>query len=241
MLTKTRGIVLHVVRYGDNSLISTIYTQDFGRQSFLVNAAHGPRSKNKAALLQPLFLLEMEVYYKQNREVQRIKEFRSAAPYHSIPFNIIKSTQAIFLAEVLFKILQEEESFPQLFDFLENSLLYYDSMEEGISNFHLWLLARLTEFLGILPNTEEMFPGSWFDLVKGKVVLREPAHPRRLTPEITALFVPLLTLKISDLPELAITRKQRENLTEGLLDYLHQHFESLANVRSLHVLKELFR
>ena len=48
MLATTEGIVLHTIKYGESSVIATIYTRDFGRQSYLVNAAHGKHSKNKA-------------------------------------------------------------------------------------------------------------------------------------------------------------------------------------------------
>ena len=129
MLSQTKGILLHNVKYGENSIIATIYTEKFGRQAYIVNSAKGKKAKNKASMLQPLYLLDMVVYQKQSREVQRIKEFKTYETFHSIPFNIKKSTQVIFIAEILYKLLREEESSPELFHFCENAIKYLDLFE----------------------------------------------------------------------------------------------------------------
>ena len=132
MLQKTRGIVLHSLKYGDSAIVTTIYTEAFGRISFILQGTHGRKSIIKSNLLKHLFLLEMEVDHKQGRELQRVKELKNISPYSSLPFVISKSTQAIFLAEILGKVLHEEESRPELFEFLFHSFQIFDLMEEGM-------------------------------------------------------------------------------------------------------------
>ena len=44
-LHTTRGIVLRIVKYGETSLIVTIYTELFGIQSFLVNGVRASSKK----------------------------------------------------------------------------------------------------------------------------------------------------------------------------------------------------
>src|SRR5690606_6646320 len=107
MLVTTEGIVLHFIKYGESSVIATIYTRDFGRQSYLVNAARSKKSQNTSSLLQRLFLVDMVAYQKQTRELHRIKELKSNQVYQNIPFNITKSSLAIFLAEVLYRTINE--------------------------------------------------------------------------------------------------------------------------------------
>ncbi len=189
--------------------------------------------------MQPLFLLEMEVYEKKGREVQRIKESRLAEPYLSIPFDIRKSTQTLFLAEVLYKLLQEEESNPPLYHFIENSLLCFDQMNRGTSSFHIWFLTRLTEYLGILPRIGKSDEG-WLDMKMGMVVLREPLNPPFLNPGMTGLLKSLLYMNASDLHGFKITNIQRNQLLNKLLEYIHLHFESFSHLKSLAVLKDVF-
>ena len=120
MLVSTEGIVLHFIKYGESSVIATIYTRDYGRQSYLVNAARSKKSQNKASLLQPLFLVDMIAYQKQSRELHRIKELRSHQVYQNIPFEITKSSLSIFIAEVLYKSINEQESYPEMYDFIKD-------------------------------------------------------------------------------------------------------------------------
>src|SRR5665811_125739 len=115
MLVTTEGIVLHSIKYGESSVIATIYTRDYGRQSYLINAAHGKKSKNKASLLQPLFLVDMVAYQKQTRELHRVKELKSNQVYQNLAVDISKSTTTIFLSEILYKTIHEQESYPELF------------------------------------------------------------------------------------------------------------------------------
>ncbi len=61
-LQKTRGIVLHHIKYGDSSIIATVYTETLGRKAFMVSGVHSRKSKLKQALFQPLSLLDMEVW-----------------------------------------------------------------------------------------------------------------------------------------------------------------------------------
>jgi DNA repair protein RecO (recombination protein O) len=144
MIVKTQGVVLHFIKYSESSVVATIYTKAFGRQSFLIKGLRGKKTINKANLLQPFFLVEMEVYYKENRELQKLGGLRNAWPFSSIPYDIRKSTQAIFLAEVLFRSIRECESNASLFDFLEQSIQMLDMLEDGVSDFYLNFLCHYT-------------------------------------------------------------------------------------------------
>ncbi len=241
MLATTEGIVLHFIKYGESSVITNIYTRDFGRQSYLVNAARSKKSKNKASLLQPLFLVDLVAYQKQSRELHRVKELKSNQPYQNIAFDISKSTQVIFLAEVLYKTINEQESFPEMYDFMKNALLYFDLLEEGSSNFHLFFLFRLTEYLGFLPNTAKTGFEGWFDLKKGSVVPFEPSHPLFANKELTEYLIALSALKIHQLGKFKVSRTIRDSLLIVLLDYYQLHFDNLGEIKSMRVLREVFQ
>jgi DNA repair protein RecO (recombination protein O) len=241
MLVTTEGIVLHFIKYGESSVITTIYTRDFGRQSYLINAARSKKSKNKAGLLQHLFLVNLVAYQKQNRELHRIKEIKSNHAYQNIAFDITKSTQAIFIAEILYKTISEQESYPEMFEFMQNAFLYFDLMDHGSTNFHLFFLFRLTEYLGFLPNTEKVGFEGWFDMKKGSIVPFQPPHPFYANKDVTEYLIWLSSLRINQLGEFKISAAMRESLLTVLLDYYQLHFESLSDIKSLSVLKEVFQ
>ncbi len=240
MLATTEGIVLHSIKYGESSVIATIYTRDFGRQSYLVNAARSTKSKNKAGFLQPLFLVELVAYQKQTRELHRIKELKSLNIYQNLPFDVTKSTVAIFLAEMLYKSISEQESYTELYDFIVNSLLYFDLMEKGSSNFHLWFLLRLTEYLGFLPQLRKAGFQNWFDMKKGAMVSFQPSHPFYANKEVTEALLNLAPIKMKNISEFHVTRTIRDSLLTALVDYYQLHFDNLGEIKSLKVLREVF-
>jgi DNA repair protein RecO (recombination protein O) len=240
MLVTTEGIVLHFIKYGDSSVIATIYTRSTGRQAYILNISHSRKSKVKTGILQPLFIVNMVAYQKETREVQRIKEIKNDPVYQNIPFEISKSSQALFLAEVLLKTLREQEGVPELFDFIRNSLLFLDLAEGSAANFHLWFLFRLTEFLGIMPDLKRTGFEGWFDMKKGAIAPFEPSHPFFMNKEATEKLIALSMLSISEIGQLHITRNMRGYLTNKILEYYQLHFEHLGDIKSLKVLNEVF-
>lgn len=241
MLEKTRGIFLHSVKYSETSLITSIYTEAFGRQSFLIKGARTKKSTVKAAIFQPLYLLDLEIYFHPGKEIHWIKNARVTNPYQTIPFDVRKSSQAIFLAEILNRCIREEEPNPELFDFIFHALAYLDLAESGVSNFHIWFLFRLTQFLGIFPNADDAATGTFFDLQKAQFVFREPMHGQFADKRITALFSQLFSIDLNSLGKLNYTPSDRNALLEMLLNFYRVHFDHLAEIKSLEVLKEVFR
>uniref|UniRef100_UPI003216AB21 DNA repair protein RecO n=1 Tax=uncultured Draconibacterium sp. TaxID=1573823 RepID=UPI003216AB21 len=240
MQISSEGIVLHFIKYGESSVIATLFTREFGRQTYMVNAARSRKSKNKAGLLQPLYLVDLVAYQKKSSDIHRIKEIKSNHTYQNLPFDITKTTQAIFLAEVLYKTIHEQESYTELYDFIKNALLYFDLMEEGWANFHLYFLFRLTEYMGFMPDTTKVGFEGWFDLRKGAVVPFEPPHPMFARKEATEYLIQLSQLKINELARLKISRSMRDYLLSVLLDYFQLHFDDLGEIKSLKVLQEIF-
>ena len=241
MLVATEGIVLHSIKYGESSIISTIFTNDFGRQSYLINSARSKNSKNKASLLQPLFLVDLIAYQKQSNELHRVKEIKSTQIYQTLSFDIMKSTISIFLAEILYKSINEQESYPEMFGFIKNSLLYFDLMETGFSNFHIWFLLRLTEYLGFLPDMNRVGYQNWFDMKKGEIVAFQPSHPFYANKELTEFLANLSVIKIHELAKYPVPRTIRDQLVTIVVDYYRLHFENLGEIKSLNVLREIFK
>ena len=158
---KAHGIVLHTIKYGDTSVVAYILTDTYGRRNYLVQGVKSGKGKgNKAALLQPMFLLEFEGIPSHRSQMDRMKDVRLSHPLQHIPFDVRKSTISLFMAEVLYRLIKEVEPNSPLFGFVRASVMALDQMEEGISNFHLWFLVQLSAFLGFYPGNEYT-EGDW--------------------------------------------------------------------------------
>src|ERR1700761_206506 len=144
MLHKTRGIVFKTTDYSESSVIVQVFTEKFGLQSYMVNGAKKPKAKISRNMLQPLHLLDLIVYHKEAGGVQRIKELKNTPLLQSIPYNIIKSSIAMFLNEVLYKAVKQQSADGHLFDFIFSGIEWLEHTGEGLANFPLLFLIKFT-------------------------------------------------------------------------------------------------
>src|SRR5580658_5066580 len=107
-LHKTKGIVLKIVKYGETSLITTVYTELFGIQSYLVNGVRSSSRKGpgKANLFKPAAILDLLVYHNDLKNLQRIREFTWAILYKNVFSDILQNAVALFMVELLQKCLK---------------------------------------------------------------------------------------------------------------------------------------
>ncbi|HLG02782.1 MAG TPA: DNA repair protein RecO, partial [Bacteroidia bacterium] len=136
MICTTRGIVFHTVPYSDSRVVSKIYTEDFGLQSFIIRVSRAKGGKIKSNLLQPLTQIELVINNRENRTLQTVREISCNYLYQQIADDIIKTSIALFLSEILYKSIKEEEANRPLFTFISGSLKILDLQQDGVANFH---------------------------------------------------------------------------------------------------------
>jgi DNA repair protein RecO (recombination protein O) len=220
LIHKTRGIVFRFTRYGETSIIVTIFTELFGLQSYIVNGVRSKSGKNKIALYQPLTLLNLVVYYRENANIERIKEIQCYHPYSSVATDIRKSTMGLFITEVLNKTVKDESHTAELYSFISKSLITLDQMEHAFENFHLLFLLKLCRFLGFgIQNTNEILGPRITDDSSEKIIAR------------------LLHAEYEEV--IMITSKQRREILELILEFYTDHLEGLGEIKSVQVLKEV--
>jgi DNA repair protein RecO (recombination protein O) len=232
MLHHTRGIVFHQVRYSETSLIVKIYTELFGLQSYMIRGIRSKKSQIRPAQLQHLSIVDMVVYHKEKKDIQHIKELKIALPFKSIPFDIRKSSVVIFLNEVLYNVIREQEANPALFNFLYNALQVLDLKEKGLSGFHLQFLVQLTRHLGFFPRNNYSDEAPAFDLQEG-IFTKQSLHPLLYMDEpLSKYFSILATLSFDDTESFSIPADQRNKLLEYLLRYYSIHIPGVKPIKS---------
>jgi DNA repair protein RecO (recombination protein O) len=240
MLQKTRGIVLNQIKYTDSGIVARIYTRHFGRLSFMVKGMRKRKTGKHNILFQPLFILDLEVYYKASREMQTIKEFSVDFTPYDIYSDIRKSCVAIFLGEVLSSVLNEENPNEELFDYVEESIRHFENCKEGFANFHLAFLAGLSSYLGLEPGQRKDEGATFFDMKNGSFVTLPPVHGDYSNTEVTAILAELFASSYDTVNNIPLSGAQRNEVLEELLRYYHIHLPGLNRIKSLEILKEVF-
>jgi DNA repair protein RecO (recombination protein O) len=220
VLHKVRGVVFRFTKYGETSIIVTIFTDQFGLQSYIVNGVRSRSSKSRIALYQPLTLLELVVYYRENANLNRIKEVKCFYPYNNIYNDVSKSTIGMFITEVINKAIKEESHAAELCEFLISSLITLDSLSSNVQNFHLIFLLKLSRFLGFgAQNVNEVLGGR----------ITEPVIEQAITTMIEGSYLSQPTL----------TNSQRRELLDLLLQFYTEHSGLVGELKSVQVLREI--
>lgn len=239
MLIKTQAIILNSLKHSDKTTIVNSYSRHFGRISFAVFGTHGKKSAVRSAHLQPLSVVELDVMHIPGKDIQRIKDLKMDVVFSSIPFDAVKSAIALFLAEMLTKVLRQPEEDEALFNFLIDSVLFLDKENQNFADFHLVFLLKLTQFLGFYPNFENN-EIKYFDLMNGVFEREKPSHTHYLSQEFAQLFFRLLNSDYNETEHFSIGRNTRKILLNAILDYYRLHVSDFHGLKSLSVFQSLF-
>lgn len=243
MIAKTKGIVLRSVKYGETSLVVSVYTELYGLQSYLVNGVRTAvkRGGAKAAFFQPASLLHLVVYHNEFSALHRIREFNWAVLYQHVLTDVIKNSVASFLIELVSKCVKVPEPNPELFYFVEDSLLHLDEASGHVAaNLPLFFALHLPYFFGFRISDEYTEEQHYLDLHEGVFTPLQPGHHHYLQDrEAEVVSYILKAQQPSDLEELHLNREFRRKLLNSLEQYYALHMPEFGSLKTLPVLREL--
>lgn len=224
MIITTRGIVFRFTKYRETSIISNIYTEEFGLGTYIINGVRSAKSKIKIGYFEPLNLIEFTVYHKPGRNIERITDIKSTHPIHSIRQNVYKSAISLFLVELLNKCIIERDKNLPLFDYLYNAILTLEQAPQN-NNFHLQFMLKLSSFIGFGIHEPTSFVKQ-----SGNENYYKEAETMRILQR-------LIEGELTDIPTL--NTSQRTNILTDILHYYQLKLE-ITPLKSLEVLHTVF-
>src|SRR5690606_12723232 len=237
MIIQSKAILISSLKYGDRDLILKLYTLESGIQSFMIKNAFS--TKTDTFIFLPLYSVNVIYDSKQNNNIRFIKEISPVHLYQTMYSNPYKQTVILFLSEILNSVLTAEEKEKNLFDFIENSLMEFDSKSNHYADFHLWFLINLTRSLGFYPNRIND-TANYFDLENGVFTNETDAASIIGQNELRA-FVRLLNFDFYGHSENIFSREQRNQLLLILIRYYELHIHGFRKPNSLEVLSQIFK
>ncbi|HEY6975018.1 MAG TPA: DNA repair protein RecO [Chitinophagaceae bacterium] len=240
---KTKGIVLRTVKYGETSVITTVYTELFGVQGYIVKGVRqsSKHGTTKANYFQPAAMLQMEVYHNELKNLQFVKDYQWSYLYEHVLFNVVKNAAAMYIIELLQHSLKQPEANPELFYLIEDSLKQLDKGNETLTaNLPLYFTLHLSGELGFQLQGEFSNRTPILDLREGCYVTDIPAHFFYRTGELAETTSRLNSINFyNDLEKFHLNRNIRRQLLEAYKEYLSLHIEGFGELRSLNVLQEV--
>lgn len=216
MIHSTPLIILATTKTGEKSLVLHCLSPAWGRRSFIASVS----KRSSMALYLPLNILDAEVIENPRSDLWRIRNISSVRPLNGIRSNLDKNAMTLFMSEVLYRSIKDGANEEGLFDWCLKSILTLEALESDFSNFHLRWLLELAGAMGFSPTADDIAPFA------GERIR-----------EISSL----VSLGFSECLMMPLSGSVRNEIAEILLDYLGWHTESRIEVRSLKVLRELYR
>lgn len=245
MYTHIIAVALRTVRHNDKTSILTAWSPTLGRISFAVSAGSGPESRRRRAITMPLGLFEGETEIRKGREVLHIKDLRPRENNYMIDIlsNPLRSTVAMFIAEVLGVVSREGQPDSLLWTLIEDTVHAVAKCESvALSNLPSAFLMRLSAIQGISPSFDGYSKGMGYDMLDGVFRTTRPLHDNWIDPVKTKLAVTFAraSRNYNHLSLLRLPRRVRTEMLDTLLKYFVLHDYPLDRLKSLPVLQTVF-
>jgi DNA repair protein RecO (recombination protein O) len=239
---KTEGIVLHSLKYGDNSLIVKIFTREHGLRTFMIRGLRAKKSTVKASLFMPLTIITMDIQNgRMASSFNTIRDAHCHRPLHSLQSDFTKQAIALFLAEVLYKTIADDAPHEDLYDYIDGVLKYLDAIPSIPSVFPQHFLVSYSRFLGLYPNDHGENSSRFFDMRDGIFHPENTVHADYMREEESVALKVLLETGISNIHEIKMGNNLRNKLLLALLHYYKIHLLNFREIKSHTVLSEVLR
>ena len=243
MTHKTKGIVLRTVKYGETSVVTTIYTELFGIQTYIVKGVRqtGKKTQGKAVYFQPAAMLDMVVYHNDLKNLQFIREYNWNFLYNNVLFDVIKNSVAMYIVELLLHSLKQPEANPELFYLIEDTLKQLDKGTDTFTaNLPLYFILHLSNELGFQLQGSFTKATPVLDLMEGVFVSEVPLHPHYISGELARITSDIMNIMFyNDLETIQLNRTIRRQLTQSYQQFMALHIQDFGEMRSLPILQEI--
>lgn len=242
MTEKINAVVLDITRHNDKLNVVNLYTRQRGRIGFLSPSGSGKSARLRQARLQPLAVIDADINFRPNSELQRLSSFSLREVWTDMYFNPVKRTLVFFLSEFLNNLLRASMPDENLWEYIVGTLSLLDRTDTLSPDFHIAFLSSLLPFMGIQPDNSNYKPGMAFDMRDG-MFKDNPFNYRRpdlLTGEEADMAATLCRVNFSNVGALNLNARLRLQILRRLLDYYSIHFPGAGNLKSLEILHEVF-
>ncbi|MCW5899800.1 MAG: DNA repair protein RecO C-terminal domain-containing protein [Flavobacteriales bacterium] len=231
----TRAVVLRTIRHGDRTLVLKAWTTGHGARSYLVRSG-GKRGVPEAAL-QPLTRIELVAEERPDRDIHPLLELRVDRPYLHLARDPLRGAIALFVQEVLYRVLRVESPDAPLDTFVHEALEALDSAPE-VRHFPLVFLVGLSGHLGFHPEAPQAGEDH-FDLREGHFTQGPPPSGHALGPPLSKALASLLDADLQRSPDPPLPSAMRRELLDHLLLYFRLHVEGMGELRSPDMLRRM--
>lgn len=243
MILSHSCLVLRSIKFGETSLITTAFTRNKGVQTFILKGVRkGTKTRSsRAGLLQPASQLNLVAYDRPGQNMHLVREFEPTFLYQTITEEVVKNSIALFVIEILLRLLPPDAPAPEVFDFATAFLQDTDRLPADFcSHLPLFFLIRCGELMGYSVSGNYSPETPYLDLAEGGFSPNPPFEGTPLSQDDVKLMNVFLTARsLPDIVTVMAPPDARQRVLDWYIAFLQRHTDHLGNIRSLQVLRSV--
>lgn len=236
---KSQGIIFRTVKYSETSIICDIYTREKGLKTFIVSGVRTSKAGSRAAIYHPCNIVDIVGYEQEAERLSRIKEISLGFHFKNINVQILISSMAIFILEVIRNSIKEKEPNTELYDFLCEWIKYLDDAANYDICLHLKFLIEFSYFLGFGPLDSQRSESPYFDMLEGTFNNYINESNNILDADDSAAISALIHIERNSLKSLQWPKTVRNRINDHLLRYYKLHLSGFKDLKSLDILRSV--
>ena len=219
MIDRINAYVLSSRKFKDSLRLAHVFTMEYGVQTFLFRT--GKKGEN-ISFFQPLNAIQFSGK-KSDGKLEIAKDMSLNAIYSSIPFQVEKSTIALFIAEFLYRCLPEHYINEEIFELIKKTTQRLDSVEK-LGTLPIHFIAQFALEMGFLSDEYEL---TFENTRSDEALLHQSLH----------LFI---STSIEQEVHSPLNRELRKSLLEQLIAFCSSHLDTPIRLNSLEMFHEIF-
>jgi DNA repair protein RecO (recombination protein O) len=235
VIRKTEAIVLNTRKFSESSLITTLYTFQYGKQSYFVRGYRSSKAKKKHSYFQPMSVIDIVFYHKDGRDLQTITETENKVYFNRLQSDPVRITLGLMAVEIFYRSVKEAEQDSALYLHLRNTLVKLESRNDKLIHIFIYYFLHLTGPLGLLPRdeVEDESRSISFGLPDGAFVNGPGTGADRALREF-------LHADFETCTEIVFNNEDKKEMVSKLLLYYRIHVENFRDPESMKVFEEVF-
>ena len=131
-IIKTEAVVLHKIKYGETSIIVTVFTKDYGKLSAIVKGGRNPKSK-LGLVVDSFNHLQIVFYQKESRDLQVISSADIISHFPSLKADLDYLGYSQAVLELVKNLTADHEVSTVLFNGIVRILSLFETKTESAS------------------------------------------------------------------------------------------------------------
>jgi len=219
LLLSSKGLVLKVFPYSNTSVICNIFTDDYGKLTFIVKGIRKPK-KPLLSILQPFNLIELQYYYKKDRGIQLIKEADIVISFERLRNNFSTIIIGSTILNIINKVFEKEYSNEIIFRLIYKILNKLSHIDAHNKIYFIFFIFHLNKQLGFMPTVNE---------VKNAIA------------DDGALFLDQINeTHIDKLLDIDINSNLLKKTYNFLIFFMKCHIHSMSNMKGLEQIEKIY-